>query len=280
MDIEHNCLTTWFPVLAEAGLPVPKTAIVDAGDNWHKMLGVADGPKQFPKEHGEAMAIVERVAEGIRGQASFVGGYPLLLRTGHFSGKHNWNKTCFVPDAESVTNHVCELVVMSEMYGSFGELPWRYWAVREMLPIDAIATLPAYGDFPLVREVRGFVEGGKLKCKHPYWPAGSVREGFGIRERRKDDLIAPTEAAEKASRKSRYPIPDNLEQIVAEADSLPHIAEWMEAYYLLEKAAQVFVELGGSWSVDVLKTKRGWFITDCAVAQRSFHYPGCEVKLA
>lgn len=265
MDIERNCLTTWFPVLAKAGLPVPKTAIVDAGDNWHKMLGVADGPKQFPKEHGEAMAIVERVAEGIRGQASFVGGYPLFLRTGHFSGKHNWNETCFVPDAESVTSHVCELVVMSEIYGSFGELPWRYWAVREMLPTDAIATLPAYGGFPLVREVRAFVEGGKILCRHPYWPGDSVREGFGIR----------------GNRESRYPIPNHLEQIVAMADTLPMAPhDVAEIDDLLTRAAKAFVELGGVWSVDVLKTKRGWFLTDAAVAQRSFHYPGCEVKFA
>lgn len=440
----RNCLTTWFPILVKAGLPVPKTAIVDAGDDWHKMLGIADGPTQFPKEHGEAMAIVDRVAEGIRGQASFVGGYPLFLRTSHFSGKHNWNKTCFVPDADSVLGHVCELVVTSEMFGMMGELPWRYWAVREMLPTDAIAKLPAYGDFPLVREVRAFVGGGKILCRHPYWISGSLRQGFSLRKCPDpwvsrvvqgavfvQELIAslqgffgsgPDRSLDKAEswmankpllspgisvgddlfsqlnqrfgltlldpqirkheatcvggfhctdgpvvqrlsslagwrngtrlRAAKHlfdeidsnplnlldldfgskgvadSVPGRLLQVdgetaigvedsgavckslsvvfhklhdtnstgedivvmtlipdnwlpqgftaeVADADSVPVDPE---LGCLLTQAAQAFLELGGSWSVDVLKTRRGWFVTDCAVAQRSFHYPGCEVK--
>lgn len=31
-----------------------------------------------------------------------------------------------------------------------------------------------------------------------------------------------------------------------------------------------------AWSVDVLETRRGWFVTDMAEAARSFHWPGCE----
>jgi hypothetical protein len=33
--------------------------------------------------------------------------------------------------------------------------------------------------------------------------------------------------------------------------------------------------VGGAWSVDILETKRGWFVTDMAEASKSFHWPEC-----
>ena len=35
---------------------------------------------------------------------------------------------------------------------------------------------------------------------------------------------------------------------------------------------------GGRWSVDVLETERGWFITDMAQAHVSHHWEGCPVN--
>jgi hypothetical protein len=36
--------------------------------------------------------------------------------------------------------------------------------------------------------------------------------------------------------------------------------------------------VGGAWSVDILETKRGWFVTDMAEAEKSFHWPECPYK--
>jgi hypothetical protein len=38
--------------------------------------------------------------------------------------------------------------------------------------------------------------------------------------------------------------------------------------------------LGGAWSVDILETKRGWFVTDMAEAGKSWHWPGCKNEKA
>ena len=44
---------------------------------------------------------------------------------------------------------------------------------------------------------------------------------------------------------------------------------------LVQLATKAGRALGGSWSVDILETARGWFITDMAEADRSFHLPDC-----
>ena len=34
--------------------------------------------------------------------------------------------------------------------------------------------------------------------------------------------------------------------------------------------------MGGHWSVDILETERGWYVTDMALAPRSWHWPHCK----
>jgi hypothetical protein len=172
-------------------------------------------------------------------------GYPCFLRTGYTSGKHRWNETCFVSSRDCFPSHVVALVEFSEMADFLG-LPYADWAVREMLPTTPIATLPEYGHMPLVREMRGFITDGKILCRHGYWPPGAIKKGW------------------------RKP-PENLDSIIADSEvSCAEYTDHVEP--LLRRVAEAFT---GAWSVDVLETKRGWCVTDCAEAHRSFHWPSC-----
>jgi len=249
---DRNCMTYWLPRLAGASVPIPKTVIIDAGDDWLQMIGFADGPKQFPEEHAKALALIGDVASRLAEAAPRVGTYPVFLRTGHFSGKHDWKRTCFVPSADAWRGHVAALVEMSELVGMFGECPYRFWAVREMLPTKALAYLPAFGDFPLVSEIRAFVSGGKLVCAHPYWPAKAIRQGFRLH----DD----------------GPIPLDVTRLIEDAGRVVEASGWLK---LVQRVADTFAD-DGAWSVDVLSTERGWYVTDVAVAASSFHWEGCE----
>jgi hypothetical protein len=244
---ERNCLSYWFPRLQAASVPVPMTVLLDAGPNWSKMLGVADGPR-FPDEFKEGTALIDALAAQIIAAAPLVGGYPLFLRTGHFSGKHDWENTCHVPDALAVAQHVWKIIEMSEMFGMFGELPYRTWAVRELLPTEPLCRLPDYGSFPLVVESRHFIRDGAVVCSHPYWPRESIVQGF-----RRGDL------------------PDDISYITAKASIIEP-----EAVDLAARVATAF-KGDGAWSVDVLPITRGFFVTDMAEADRSFHWDGCPL---
>ena len=76
------CISTWFPMLAVSGVPVPKTEIIAGAPA--DLLAVLDG-KPVTGLDG-FIARVCTAAERL--------GYPAFLRSGHLSGKHGWRRTC------------------------------------------------------------------------------------------------------------------------------------------------------------------------------------------
>jgi len=79
-----------------------------------------------------------------------------------------------------------------------------------------------------------------VKCHHPYWPLWTLREG-------EPDKDIDYEAFCR--------IEDDEE--------------------LSDIASRAGMAVGGAWSVDLLETKRGWYLTDMAEALKSFHWEGC-----
>ena len=235
--MDRNSLDYWFPKLQRAGLPVPRTEIVRYEHD--DLTGILEG--EMPRYWDDLVMQMNNAVRRI--------GLPCFLRSGQTSGKHNWSKTCLFTGAMPIGNHVRDIVEFSCMADFFG-LDVGVWAVRELLPTQPIAVLPRYNGFPLVQEVRGFVRDGKIECKHDYWPAGAIEEGFYS-----DDK------------------PANLAEIL-ERSKVTDERDLAEIDRLLERVAAVFAGDGG-WSVDVLKTTRGFYVTDMAVAEQSYHDPEC-----
>lgn len=232
---DRNCISYWLPKIAEAGLPTPRTVLIEMPEAAQvEAWGMFDNPNM---QSGKAWIDFVDAAKA----ASDVIGYPLFLRSGHTSGKHDWSRTCHVTDREKLGDHIFSIIYFSECCGMFGELPWRQWALREYLPIKPFGIAPEYSDMPVCREFRFFATDGRVDCWHPYWPREALERGGcvlsedGISEMwRLDEVSLLTEMAERASR-----------------------------------------ACGGSWSIDFLETERGWFLTDMAEAARSYHWEGC-----
>jgi len=170
-------------------------------------------------------------------------GVPCFLRTGHGSGKHEWKDTCYVASTERLGQHVYRLVEWSSLVDIMG-LPTEVWAVREL-----ILTAPAFYAFcemPIVREFRVFTADGKATCLHPYWPTDSIQAAT---------------------------CPDWRGQLAAMSEIDP-----VDAHKLKTLAAEAAVAVdGGAWSVDFLQAADGkWWLTDMALADRSWHWPNCE----
>lgn len=173
-------------------------------------------------------------------------GWPCFLRTGLTSGKHRWRDTCYLETVDDIESHIAALVEFSAMADFIG-LPCDVWAVRETLP-----TMPlfhAFRDMPICREFRCFVgAAGEVYCIHPYWPREALEEG--LRELFKN-----------------WPADYNLLCTMY----------GQEEHMIRRLASAAGKAIGnGWWSVDVLYTEFGWYVTDCAVAAQSFHWPGCE----
>jgi hypothetical protein len=247
MNFERNCLSHWFPKLAAAGLPVPKTMVVEASDLALSALAQVLDCKPFGESAKPFFADLREDVGRI--------GLPCFLRTGQTSGKHRWRDTCYLTDVAALELHVAELINFSEQCGFLG-VPWNVWCVRELLPTKPVMLLEGYGGMPLCREWRCFVDGAEVICVHPYWPLPAIRDGVMIPESKVGKplrwLLRDTDEASKKLRD-----PEGLEDVKT-------------------LASRAGAALGGHWSVDILDTERGWFVTDCAVASDSFHWEGCE----
>ncbi|MDJ0894828.1 MAG: hypothetical protein QNJ92_06770 [Alphaproteobacteria bacterium] len=236
-----NCLSYWFPKLQDAGLPMPRTEIVHMPDPAKRAAYSILNAEAPAGEDNEALG---QCIDEIALRAGEI-GYPVFLRTGHTSGKHDWERTCCLTSAEHIDSHVASLVEFSECAGILG-LPYDVWAVREMLPTKPIGVCPGYGNMPICREFRVFTTDGDILCWHPYWPPEALAHGGAV--------YRPGEVAENVAAWT----PDERREILGLAQSVGRL-------------------LGGCWSVDVLETERGWYVTDMARGQDSWHWPGCAV---
>ena len=173
-DIDRNSLDYWFPVLENAGLPVPKTSLIQMSEHAQFQASLLIGGDPLDGEPEELIKFFDVVTK-----AGSDMGYPAFLRTGHTSGKHNWKKCCYLSQASDVPRNVCGIVEYSEMASIFG-LPYHLWAVRELLPTKTYGYCPAFGNMPLAREFRVFINEHEVQCIHPYWPETALRQGRAV----------------------------------------------------------------------------------------------------
>ena len=231
--VDITRLSYWFPKIQAAGLPAPKTKIIKATDaeyiDIYRLLG-----RQGLKGPGHTLiSRIKSAADEI--------GYPCFLRTDHTSGKHDWEKTCYLANPGKLIDHIANIIYFWECV-NISAPPCDVWAVREFLPTMPLGVCKNYGNMPICREFRFFVNGPEVKCRHPYWPPKALEQGGA-------------EYYDNFNWKTftRLPAGENLHGMAS----------------LAGNAA------GGEWSIDFLETKNGWFITDMAEAHKSYHWEGC-----
>lgn len=251
--MDKNCLSYWYPRLVSAGVKTPATYIVTT---WVELGPLLDGPDGILDKVGYRAFMTELETACIKA------GTPCFLRTGHTSGKHEWKDTCYVTDILKLARHVARLVEWSHLVDFIG-LPTNVWAAREMLRTQPIAHLPMYGDMPLVREYRLFIKDGKIVCMHPYWPLKAIKDGY-------TSLISKDENGIVVE--NRYD--DGAGGAYLKASFLDE----REAGAIYETVGRVAEEFKGdeSWSVDLLDVRGAWYVTDMALAERSYHWDSCE----
>lgn len=229
---EKSALSHWFPAIEAAGLPVPKTTILTMPrEASEELLNFLD----YPELSHDAPNLVSFANDVATAAADL--GLPAFLRTDHTSGKHEWRRTCYLARAKDALQHVIALAEYSSLVDMVG-LPCTTWVVREYLPVQPVTTCPGYLDMPLSREFRFFVQDGETVCWHPYWGGRALQQGGAV-------------------------LPEGFDREAFETpDDLAH---------LTDLANRAGAALGGAWSVDLLQTERGWYVTDMAEAHRSGH---------
>ena len=228
----YNDLGYWFPILETIqGLNLPKTEIFE--HKGESLINLLDGIR---------VDGFDDLASKIQ-KACVKFGLPAFLRTGLTSGKHDWENTCYLEkgDIVSIRDNIYNLVEFSAMADIFG-LATDTWVVREYLPVKKNLIAEKYGNMPVTKERRYFINDGKVVHRQPYWPKVAVDEGGPNR--------------------------DNWEEILRQIN---HETK-DEISILTELSELVGTKFKEYWSVDWLWVNNKWYLTDMARGECSYKY--------
>jgi hypothetical protein len=236
---DFTCLSYWFPKLQKLNVVVPKTVFIKVSEAvTDSILEVLYDGKVEKGQEGLLDGLFNLMKENAKEI-----GYPLFLRSGQTSNKHDWKDSCFVENEENLIQHFWNIAEFSQIVDLVG-LPINVWVFREI--IETKPEFYFFNDMPITTEYRFFFKDKKLQCYHPYWPKGAFKDCGGI-----DYKL-----------KKLY-------------DTFPEEISWLEV-----NTEIIAKEFEGYWSVDWLRAKNGmWYVTDMAVGEESYHYPNCKFNL-
>jgi len=263
---DKNDMAYWYP-LVKSLVPTPKTKIIHTDVNLIQLL---DG--RMPEGYD---LFIKSLTHAIKK----LGGCPVFLRTGHTSGKHEWEKTCYLKSEKDIPPHVASLVNYSDLVNYYSEcagiigLPYQTWAVRELLPTKPV--FHAFKGMPITQEFRFFVEDGNVVHKQPYWPPESFEICFyNIPD---IDNLPPN----WMDGKNDYSIklteeliaglpPKNWRELLSDISQL----DTADDLTLGSFSKMIGEKVGGYWSIDWLNTEKGWYMIDMALGAESYKWDG------
>lgn len=243
--MNYNSMFYWWPKVKNLDVPMPRTEVV-----FHGIEAYEDFFEMFD---GRMNGVAQRFDRVFEVTKKFPDG-PIFIRGDQTSGKHHWERTCCVQDRSrtSVFMHLKELAEDHESKFWLGP-PLLGYAVREMLPTECYFKA-FHGHMPVTREWRYFYLDGEVVCRHPYWPMDAIEQGTDPNYLRGDWR-------------------EILEKINTEDER--DVQRLTDMAIKIGRAVEDEVARG--WSIDFLQAKDGqYYFIDCAMAEMSYHWDGCE----
>lgn len=260
--MNRNSMCLWWPKIKDLPIPMPETVILEEPrkdllvDFFAAVADLHEVTRRTPVlecngTSARIEAAYKRVMEDfgpyedrIHEEADKL-GYPLFWRTDLHSGKHDYERTCFVANRDGLKENLYSLLEVGWLANIAGTAEHRAIVLREFLDLDS--TFKAFRGLPIAAERRYFVEGGKVLCRHPYWPEEAFTHGM---------------------------TDQNWQELLAE---LNRQHDW-EVALLINYATAVSAAVRGYWSVDFARAKDGtWYLIDMARGEDSWHPDACLV---
>lgn len=232
-----NNLNYWYPKIQSIkGVRTPETIIIlfDFRSYW-KVLDGQPLTEQIEKDFIKFYAAAEKL------------GYPVFMRTSEASDKHSWKDSCYVESKAKLKQNLFTLIEHDAM----ADIDPAAMVFRKFIPMESYFTA-WHGDFPVNKEVRCFINQGRLECMHPYWFEDAIKQG--------EHQVSDPKWRDKLHLITTLTDDDKIEIGKMLAKVIPKFGkEW--------------------WSVDFAKSKTGeWFLLDMALGPVSYHYEGCKFK--
>lgn len=232
-----NSMLFWYPKIKDLDIPIPKTEIVE--------IPIQD----FMNFMDCKLSLCLKYAKEIKIASEKI-GFPLFMRTDLCSGKHDWDKSCYVIIKEEIPQNLYTMVESSFM----ADLDPSALVFREYIPMASKFTA-FWGHLPISPERRYFVRNGLVEEHFPYWVEDAIKNPSVYQ------WIGETAPTRK------------WKNLLAEMNF-----EGTEEIVLLTKQAEKVAKIvDGYWSVDFCKGKDGiWYLIDMGLGEESWHPKGNE----
>lgn len=187
--------------------------------------------------------------------------FPFFLKTDLVSGKHSWEKTCYVQELTELPRHIFRLIETSAMVDIAG-LPIKAFVFRELLDLDW--RFKAFnGRMPVAKERRYFIRDGKYECYHPYWSEETIAQWY-------DGRIEAARLYGQDEEKVVGHTPKNWRILLRELNTV----DTQERIRLLRYSKLVGEVIKGYWSIDYAQARDGkWYLIDMGLGDASEHPP-------
>ncbi|EQB64449.1 MAG: hypothetical protein AMDU3_IPLC00004G0027 [Thermoplasmatales archaeon I-plasma] len=227
MPTDHNSLLYWYLEVREY-FETPNTFTLSPPDLLEWMDGM---PENWVKKI----------------KAELKGKYPVFFRTDLASNKHEYNRSCIIHNEREIKSKIYNTLDFNFSVDLFPQ----HLVFRELL--TPFSNFKAFDGLPIARELRVFVEKGKVTCVHRYW----AHEVF-VRDHW-----------------ASFTIPDDWEKRWTKLYDIPK-GEIIQIIGQIENDFSPALK-EENWSVDFMYAYRGhsksyrWFLIDMAQAEMSFH---------
>lgn len=235
---DPNSMLIWWPKVKDLPIPMPETIILPELEerSLDRFYFAMTEREEIPSKWGEYFDQIIEATNKI--------GFPLFLRTDLCSGKHRWNKTCYVENRNTLLTNIVEVIEYGLLADIMG-LNHKAIVLRKFIELDW--KFKCIYDLPIAPERRYFINKGKVQCHHPYWPEEALKDRKPDKENWKELLKGVNKETKK------------------EIKLLTSYAEL---------AASIFYD--SFWSIDFAKSKKGiWYLIDMATGKESWH-PKCK----
>lgn len=228
-----NSAVNWWPKIDKLPVPTPYTELVDVSQ-YDSIKWLDEG-------------VDSEVLDDISQVIDYYFGYPVFIRTDLESGKHDYNKTCFVLHEQKLERNIHQLVQKHFLPMRPHDHSLAAFMIREYLNIKSKFTA-FYEELPIGVEVRHFIKDGEWEKGHYYWPKESIW----------------------------HPDSDSWEKQINEM--IEESKEDLEKHQGM--ASLIAGAISGDWSLDFAKTEQGvWYLIDMARYEDSYMADNEELYL-
>jgi hypothetical protein len=221
-----NCFSNWYPSVVNKNIPSPASEILEITPEAYKsVLKEEYHPELFYDVVDSIQSFGERF------------GYPIFMKSGLFSNKHNFENSCLVKETDSKEDIAKKIMNINYTFVMLSLDISLKVVIRKYLDVKPV--FYAFGSTPIVEEYRLFASNGDIEGWQAYWPKNSIIDPTV------DDWEGRLASISQPSKK-----------VLAE---------------IMEYAKEITKEMKGYWSVDFLIDKNGNpFLIDMADGSQSF----------